>query len=240
MIGPMGPPGPIGVTGPAGPAGPTGLTGATGPAGPTGPTGPTGATGAAGPAGATGSQGPIGITGATGATGANGPQGIQGVQGAVGPVGPAGPAGGGTTVEDGNGVTLGTVLSIARSSVTIRTSTGYMITLGWDGVIPPGQIYYTGAFCTGTAYLNTGGTAGVTTTGEWLTYSRAFDTLMRPALLTSGIATSVSGVPVGSIDNPTCMNATTGAGWQLTAITNVAAGLPATIASPLTIPIPIP
>lgn len=140
------------------------------------------------------------------------------------------------TAVDGNGITLGTVLSAARSTVTIRTSTGYVLTVGWDGVVPSGQIYYTGAGCTGTAYLNSGGSAGIITTGNFLTYSGSFNTLMRPASVSGGIATSVSGVAVQSIDNPTCGSSTTGSGWQLTAITNTAAGLPATIASPITIP----
>jgi hypothetical protein len=38
---------------------------------------------------------------------------------------------------------------------------------------------------------------------------------------------------VAGIDNPTCMSSTSGHGWQLTTITNTAAGLPATIAAPL-------
>jgi hypothetical protein len=67
-------------------------------------------------------------------------------------------------------------------------------------------------------------------------YSRAFATLMRPANVTSGISTSTGNFAVQSIDNPDCGTATTGNGWQLVSISNAAAGLPASILGPISIP----
>jgi hypothetical protein len=137
---------------------------------------------------------------------------------------------------DGNSVTLGRVLSASRESLTVITSTGHTVTLGWNGAIPIGQIWYSGAGCTGTAYLNSGGATPRVSHARWVVYSRAFNTLMRPALVAGGVSTSTGGFPVQSIDNPDCGTATTGNGWQLEAITNATAGLPATIAGPITIP----
>lgn len=133
-------------------------------------------------------------------------------------------------------MTLGRVLSSNRDQVTILTSTGYLIDINWDGSFDVGQIWYTGASCSGTAYLNSGGATPKVISGKWVVYSGSFSTLMRPLNVTAGVSTSVGNITVQSIDNPTCGSATTGHGWELVAITNTAAGLPATIAGPITIP----
>ena len=220
-------PGLAGATGPQGAKGDTGNTGAAGPAGAKGDTGDRGATGAAGPAGATGDRGPAGATGANGAAGPAGPQ---------GPAGPAGPAGGGIRLIDGNNVTLGTVVSSTRAGATVVTSSAYQVTVNFDGTFTPAQIYYTGANCTGTAYLNdgNGGTGPFDRIfGRQVVFSRAMNTLMVPATVTNGTALGVA-FTSATIDNPLCgASAGTVSGWQLTAITRAAAGLPATIATPL-------
>lgn len=116
--------------------GPQGLTGLPGPAGPQGPASP---------------EGPAGETGATGPTGETG---------APGPAGPAGPAGsaGGFILQDGNGATLGTVAFYSEAS-------NYWIV--WNGASfesynrdgkpaagpRTGNLYYTGASCTGTPLI---------------------------------------------------------------------------------------
>lgn len=127
-------------------------------------------------------------------------------------------------------------MSSDRDSVVVITSAGYLIDVNWDGTINVGQIWYSGASCTGTAYLNSGSSTPKAITGNWLVYSGSFGTLMRPANVTAGVSTSTANFAVQSIDNPTCDPAATGNGWELVAITNTAAGLPATIAGPITIP----
>lgn len=229
--GATGPQGAVGPQGPAGPAGATGSVGLTGPQGPAGPAGSAGATGATGPAG------PAGPTGATGATGPAGPAGATGATGATGPTGAQGPSGTGPVAVDANNVALGRVLSANGYGLTILTSTGYVLDLPWNGTFFTGQIWYSGAGCTGTAYLNSGTTDAIVQNGKTLVFSAAMNTLMRPAVVSSGVTTSTSGFAVQSIDNPTCgASAGTGYGWQLTAISNSAAGLPTTIAGPITIP----
>ena len=133
-------------------------------------------------------------------------------------------------------MTLGRVLSASRESLTVITSTGHTVTLGWNGVIPTGQIWYAGANCTGTAYLNSGSPTPRASHARWVVYSRAFNTLMRPAIVAGGVSTSTGNFVVQSIDNPDCGTAFSGNGWQLEAISNATAGLPASIAGPITIP----
>ncbi len=261
-IGPQGPVGPTGATGAIGPQGPVGLTGATGAVGPQGLVGPTGATGAIGPqgpvgpkgdtgatgaigpqgpvgpkgdTGATGAQGPIGPTGAKGSTGATGATGAVGPQGPQGPIGPQGPAGtGGVSLYDGANRLIGQVVSTDTYGVTVKTSTGHIITYDWDGTIYPGQIWYSGAGCTGSAYLNTGWSNTVKTYGKLVVYSGSRNSLMVPANVVNGVATASGSFPVASIDNPTCGTATTGYGFLLTPITPAAAGLPSiTLPQPL-------
>jgi hypothetical protein len=137
---------------------------------------------------------------------------------------------------DANGVTLGRIVEADRYGVRVVTSTGYLVDINWDGTFPIGQIWYTGASCTGTAILNSGSPDPDKIFGKTLVFSRAFNTLMAPSTVVSGVATGGGSVPVQSIDNPTCMAASSGNGWTLTAVTAAAAGLPTTILGPLSIP----
>lgn len=149
----------------------------------------------------------------------------------------AGGGAGGATLVDGNAVNLGRVVSTTREAATVLTSTGYIVTIPFDGVFKPAQIYYTGAGCTGTAYLNdgNGGTPPFETIGgKWVVFSGSQNTLMAPATVVSGFSTGVS-FTAATIDNPTCgASAGLRSGWQLTAISRVTAGLPASIATPIT------
>ena len=249
--GAVGATGPMGLAGPSGPVGSTGQTGATGAIGLTGATGAvgvTGATGAAGAAGTNGVTGPTGaagthgLTGATGATGAQGipgtagPTGPIGATGAAGPTGAQGPAGSGSTVTvSANGTALGTELESDQFGVTVLTSTGYQISINWDGSIDPAQIYYSSTTCSGTAWLNEGDTTPEPINGKWLVFSGSGNTLMAPANVSNGFATSVS-FNAGSIDNPTCMTpGGANGGWVLTPVSHATAGLPATISPPITL-----
>jgi hypothetical protein len=139
------------------------------------------------------------------------------------------------TVRDANSVTLGRLVFASRSSVRVVTSAGYLVDIEWDGTFPIGQIWYTGASCTGTAILNSGSPDPDKIAGITLVFSRAFNTLMRPATVTNGVSIGSGSVPVQSIDNPTCMAASSGNGWTLTSISNVTAGLPAAIVGPLSL-----
>ena len=70
--------------------------------------------------------------------------------------------------------------------------------------------------------------------GKWLVWSGSLGQYMAPANVTNGYAKSAGGFSSAGIDNPTCgADAGTQTGWLLTAVTPVAAGLPATIAAPL-------
>jgi hypothetical protein len=209
-----------------------GASGSGGGQGPAGPVGASGATGAIGPQGPAGAQGLQGLTGASGATGAQGPQGIQGL---TGPQGPAGAAGGATTVTDSGGNTLGRLIFADRLTVRMLTSSGHLLELRWDGSHPVGQIWYSGAACTGTAYLNANASAPTRIFGKLLVYSGSFTSLMTPQTISNGVSESAN-VPVASIDNPTCQGiGGTAYAWQLTTITTGAAGLPASIVGPLVI-----
>ena len=246
--GPTGPAGPTGATGAAGAAGATGATGPVGPSGPTGATGPQGVTGPAGPQGPVGSQGPQGPIGPTGSQGVQGPTGMQGLPGPAGPIGPTGatgatgPSGTGVRLLDANNAVLGDVVSAARNSVTFVTSGGYMTTINWNGTFSPAQIYYTGATCTGSAYLNSGSSTNVGYMyGKFLVWSGSLGQFMvaTPGSIKADgtaetVKPSLSGFTIAAIDNPTCGPSTSDQYmWPLTGTTATAVGLPAVIAPPL-------
>jgi hypothetical protein len=189
--------------------------------------------GKVGPAGANGLPGPAGAKGDKGDNGATGP---QGPKGDPGPQGPAGPGGGGVSLYDGNNVKLGTVLSSGSSSASVLTSTGYQVDIPFTGDFYPAQIYYTGASCSGTAYLNDGGSGSGpfgAIAAKWVVYSGSRHTLMAPATIANGVSTAEA-FTASTIDNPDCgANAGTRSGWKLVAISHATAGLPNTIATPL-------
>ena len=71
--------------------------------------------------------------------------------------------------------------------------------------------------------------------GKWLVFSGSMNTLMEPATVASG-ASLGEAFTAATIDNPACgASAGTRSGWKLKAITRAAAGLPATIATPITV-----
>ncbi|WP_299922872.1 hypothetical protein [uncultured Nocardioides sp.] len=229
--------GPIGPKGDQGDQGETGETGATGAAGATGSTGAAGAVGATGPVGPAGATGPVGPVGPAGPQGPVGATGPKGDTGATGETGPAGPAGGGLTLKDANEVTLGKVVSMDRGSVSFVTSTGYLFTATWNGVVNPAQVYYTNACATaagGQAYLNDGGGSNNPGNrfmmGKYGVFSRTLNTWMVPTSVTNGFSTSVSFQAIG-FDNPACSGIATNntrGGWLLRSATASELGLPAT------------
>jgi len=161
---------------------------------------------------------------------------------------PSGGGGGGTGTSlliDHNGVTLGKILTMARNTVTIITPNGYITpillnpTSGTDP-FPISQIYWDGTGCTGTPYLNDG--TGASSPGGLVSYQKTLCHSGQTGLIyelqgpyTNGTATSVSFTAV-DLENPTCgANAGTRGGWKIQSITLVNAGLPSTIAYPLTV-----
>jgi hypothetical protein len=146
----------------------------------------------------------------------------------------------GPGLYDNNNVKLGAITTVGRSTATVITSTGYIVDILFtpDGTneFPIDQIYWSGANCTGTPFLNDGGTTGSVIYSKMLCYSGKTGSLYSMASPnTNGCSVSVSHPAAATIENPTCMSGGGTSGWSLTAITNVAAGLPATIVYPLTI-----
>ena len=152
-----------GLQGVQGARGLNGDTGATGADGAKGDTGTKGDTGAKGDAGATGAKGDIGNTGPTGAKGDSGdagPTGTKGDTGLTGLTGPAGPAGaaGAFVLKDGNGNSLGRVLSSELSCWVVWNGTGFnsfYITTGRPCDPEPSArtIYWSGTDCSGSSFL---------------------------------------------------------------------------------------
>lgn len=188
-----------------------------------GPTGATGAAGVQGPAGPQGASGPKGDTGATGAQG---------------PAGPQGPAGANAPhLKDANGTVVGSAIYADGYGVTVLTSTGNVASVEWDGTISPAQIYYTGAACTGTAYLNAGGSSAGPFWGGQVLYSNSMGTLTVPTDLDANSLAPNASFAAVTIDNPTC-GASSGSkyGYRLVATTASAVGLPSyPLVAPLTL-----
>lgn len=180
-----------------------------------------------------------GATGSAGAAGATGPMGPSGPTGPTGPQGPAGPAGsGGVQLKDKNGVSQGYLLGYDNYFYFTVENSGYLYEVGVDGTFAPGQIWWTGANCTGTPYLNDGMSGGETMFAKELTYSAKTNSLYTLANPNAGgISTSVA-IYAASIENPTCMAAGYNAGgWAMTPISPATIGSTAT-GTPLKVPAP--
>ena len=192
-----------------------------------------GRVGLAGPAGANGEDGPAGERGTAG------PQGVVGDTGPMGPAGPAGPAGPGAPVlKDANGFSVGTVDSMTRNAVTVITSKGYLLTVRWNGSIANAQAYYSGAGCTGTAYLNSGGSGLNPLYAKTLVYLGTPGTLAVPATLDG--TGSAENLPLTSaaIDNPSCgPSVGTRNGWELKPASASDVGLPGGTTNQLVAPL---
>jgi len=120
--------------------------------------------------------------------------------GAQGNTGPAGPAGSGLIVKDANGNELGTLISPPNGSVSLTIyKSGYAINVNIDGTFTPQQIFWSnGAGCSGTPYLNDGGSGGIPTYSQTVIWSAADNAF----LVTSGTATKaiVTSVIAGTSD----------------------------------------
>lgn len=158
----------------------------------------------------------------------------------AGPEGPAGPAAAGSQLIDGNGRVLGSVLGIDSGfsqGATFVTATGHTLTVQWDGRVAGGQIYYSGANCTGTAWLNAGYVGAPAIYGKRVVFSRAFNSLMVPANVNAATGAAASeGFNAATIDNPGCMQGGNNGGWRIRRANAAEVGLPG---YPLTTPLSI-
>jgi hypothetical protein len=131
-------------------------------------------------------------------------------------------------MRDGQNRAVGTVLAMNPWSVTVRTSTGHVADFRYDGAMNPGQIYYSGANCTGNALLNAGGPGGPPMLAKSLVFSRAFNSLMVPTNIAANGASPATTMAAATIDNPGCFaSAGQSDGWRIVTITAANAGLPA-------------
>jgi hypothetical protein len=138
------------------------LTGSAGPHGPQGAQGPRGSQGPIGPQGPTGPQGAAGKNGTNGTNGTNGKDGINGKDGQDGAQGPAGAY----AVKDTDGNVLGTLLGATTNpgTFTIIRNDGTLVTVNAANggyLLPAVPFYYSGANCTGTAYVLTANLANL-------------------------------------------------------------------------------
>jgi hypothetical protein len=146
-----------GKEGPQGVQGARGLNGEAGATGADGAKGDTGSIGAKGDTGATGTKGDTGATGAKGDPGLKGDTGTTGPSGQTGLTGPTGAAGA-FVLKDGNGNSLGTVVSSELSCWVVWNGTGfnsYYVTNGRPCDPEPSArtTYWSGTDCSGTSFL---------------------------------------------------------------------------------------
>ena len=129
-------------------------------------------------------------------------------------------------VQDGNGNTLGIFNTIVGSAVTVYKS-GYIAGINAaNGKFQPGQIYWTGANCTGTPYLNDGGSTGYEMYTKTVIYSVQSNKLYRLAGAGAGSVSSSTGSHAtltienyGADGQSSCSaNVGTVSGWGLTEI----------------------
>lgn len=162
---------------------------------------------------------------------------VAGTQGPAGATGATGPAGDGVLVKDATGATLGQLIddpSVASlQGPTIVTPGGYVVTLGWDGSLPPEttSISFPGPNCQGPSQLGTGaGSAVQTTSTKRLIYESSPGVFQVPASPKSGT------VGIGSYHpgDGSCMNINSVSfAWPLKPVSHAATGLPATITGPI-------
>lgn len=146
----------------------------------------------------------------------------------------------GPGLYDDNNTKLGTILDVNRATVTVITSTGYIVDILMtpNGVNrhPIDQIYWSGSNCTGTPFYNDGGVTGSIIYSKTLCYSGKTGLLYSMANPNAnGCSVSIAQPVAATIENPTCMTGGGSSGWSLTSVTNATAGLPNTILYPLVI-----
>jgi hypothetical protein len=146
-------------------------------------------------------------------------------------------------------VTLGNVISIGQTIggsgftpahsayVTIKTSTGHLVSIGMDGLVVLGQMYWNGGTCgSGTGIMNSG-----ISTASRKYYCKVVIRSVSGTLYTTGpcdangLTDSLQPGGVTNIESGGVCSASASSnyGWVLSVTTNTAIGLPASIALPL-------
>lgn len=100
----------------------------------------------------------------------------------------------GLKVVDADGDVLGDALSSDATGVTVRTSTGHITVLGWDGApVPLKYVDFTGAGCTGDVkiYVDLGGASIHEKSAYWSQFHSAF--LVPSGTAVGGVIAPVSG-----------------------------------------------
>jgi hypothetical protein len=146
-------------------------------------------------------------------------------------------AGGPLTIVDSASNYIGKVLSANDYGFSVLTINGYIVSFGWDNALSAAQLWWTGAGCTGTAYLNDGGSGTPISTkiyGKTAYWSTLANSYMVPATVTNGTSTSVAAAILTIENTGSGCSSSSGpnSGWQLTTITKAALGVPATITLP--------
>jgi hypothetical protein len=162
-------------------------------------------------------------------------------------------SGSGMVAKDATSTSLGRVLAINDTNVMVLTSTGYRVSIAFDGSGVGRQAYFTSTNCSGTPYVNTGSTtASSQLWGPVAYYFPNFGWAIPKVstLDSNNRATSASpgghGVVFSSIFNISasgCSTAGAAAGqaavanytWILESATTTTLGLPATITPPIVI-----
>jgi hypothetical protein len=143
-------------------------------------------------------------------------------------------------LKDGGGRSIGTVVSMSRTSVSALTSAGYFVTVRWDGTIPVAQAYYTGAGCTGTAYLNSGGPGPNPLFAKTVVWLGSAGSLAVPTDVGANGAAPNVDFTAATIDNPDCgASAGTRSGWKLVNTSASAVGLPTGVTDSLSTPLSV-
>lgn len=142
--------------------------------------------------------------------------------------------------KDANGNVLGYVITNGQSSLSLKSTTGYIYSINWDGTFNNQQIYYSNADCSGTAWLNSGSSTSVKRLWQYLVYegkTNGFYTYANPDAFGLCAVTSFTGASLwnGGPSGWSCGTGGANYGFLLTRITRTQAGIPNTITPPLTI-----
>ena len=83
----------------------------------------------------------------------------------------------------------------------ISTSTGYIMSVTWDGLASKGQSYYSGAGWTGDSFLNAGSSTAQALYGKSSYYSHSLNTWLVPESVNNGFSMSAAMPALGGVDN---------------------------------------
>ncbi len=158
------------------------------------------------------------------------------------------PSGGGSSVSEGlgrltdaNNQLIGYVQTVGTNNYVVKTSNGYIITIGVDGTFTGVQTYYGDSACSGTTkYINSGNTTLQNRSAKYLYYEGTTGKFFKiDNVNANGYASNVAMVGISYIyqTSGACTSSSSpNYGWKVetTEITRANIGLPTTITLPLT------